>query len=111
MVGSSLNVISVVSVAQGRKITDRSMEWNEHARVNELDSFFVQCTIFCKLFGESPNLGFGWDFTRQQEPEHALGDNLFASWCGGQDLLTIWNGVSMKANSLVESSEWSVVKQ
>jgi hypothetical protein len=73
--------------------------------IDELDDFVIQCSVFCKFFRERANLGFRRNFPSEQKPEHAFRDDLLSSGSRSQDLLTIWNRMSMESDTLTFSEQ------
>ena len=69
-------------------------------RVNEFLDKLGKFSTLRKLVREGTDLFWGRNLSGEQEPEHALGDDLLAT-CGGRELfLAIWNGQSVETDTL-----------
>lgn len=75
------------------------------ARVNEILNEFRKVTPFRKLTREGADLFWSRNLSGEQEPEHALGEDLLAICSSGKFLLAIWDGQSMEADTLEIYSE------
>ena len=73
----------------------------QNIRVNEFLDKFWKFSTFRELIGEGTNLFRGWYLSGEQEPEHALRDDLLAVGSGGELFLAIWNGQSVETDTLV----------
>ena len=71
-------------------------------RVNELLNVFRQVTLLGKLTRKLAGLGLRRDLAREEEPEHALGDNLLSTRGGSESLLTVRDSQAMEPNTLYE---------
>ena len=70
-------------------------------RVNEFLHKLGKFSTFRELIGEGTDLFRGRYLSGEQEPEHALRDDLLAIDSGGELFLAIWNGQSVEADTLV----------
>ncbi len=69
-------------------------------RVDELHDVLGEFSLLCELAGELARLCFCGDLAGEKKPEHALGDDLFAAWRGGQLFLAVWDGQAVESNTL-----------
>jgi hypothetical protein len=74
--------------------------WQD-VRVNKFLDKLGELSTFRKLIGEGANLFWGRNLPSEQEPEHALGNDLLAIGGCGELFLAIWNGQSVEADPLV----------
>ena len=70
------------------------------SRVNEFLDEFGEFSALRELVGEGTDLFWGRNLSGEQEPEHALRENLLAIRGCGKLLLAIWNGQSVEADAL-----------
>ena len=75
-------------------------QW-EDTRINEFLDKLGKFSTFRELIRERADLFWGRHLPGEQEPEHALRDNLLAIDSGGELFLAIWNGQSVEAYTLV----------
>ena len=79
-------------------------------RIYEFLDKFGKFSAFRELIGEGADLFRGWYLSGEQEPEHALRDDLLAVDSGGELFLAIRDGQSMEADTLVISvSSWPAI--
>jgi hypothetical protein len=62
------------------------------ARINEFLNEFRKFSALRELVGEGTDLFWSRNLSSEQEPEHALRQDLYAICGGGKSLLTFWNG-------------------
>ena len=74
--------------------------WQD-ARINEFLDKFGKFTTVRELLREGADLFWGRNLPGEQEPEHALRDDLLAVNSGWELLLAIWDGQSVEADTLV----------
>jgi hypothetical protein len=74
--------------------------WQD-ARVDELFDKLGKFSTFRELIGEGTNLFWGRNLSGEQEPEHALRNDLPAINSSGELFLAIWDGQSVEADTLV----------
>lgn len=73
---------------------------NLNVRVNELFDVFREVTLLGQFSGQLSRLCFGGNLAGEEEPEHALGDNLLALRRCRELFLTIRDGQSVEADTL-----------
>ena len=70
-------------------------------RVHEFLDKLGKFSTFRELIGEGTDLFWSWHLSGEQEPKHALRDDLLAIDSSGELFLTIWDGQSVEADALV----------
>ena len=78
----------------------RCTERRGHLRVDEILNELGQGTLRRELLRERERLLGRWDLSCQQQPEHALRDDLLAAGRGREYLLAVRNGEPVEADAL-----------
>lgn len=79
-------------------------------RVDEVLDELGQGALRRELLRERERLLGGRDLSCQEEPEHALGDDLLAAGCGREYFLTVRNGEPVEADALCGMSVMALLR-